>query len=148
MSNEYHAKITGFPCITTNSHANTELITTTLRIVSIRVGAPKPSPCITLLQVIPMVINGYAKTSTLKYSTECLIIFGSFVKPEIIYLLDMEKKMLNIIDIPTDLERPYLTIFLTKSILFAPVNIPTNVTNAVAIEIMGKKKRCSILPAV
>ena len=75
ISNEYHAKITGFPCITTNNHANTELITTTLRIVSIRVGAPKPSPCITLLHVIPMVINGYAKTSTLKYSTECLIIF-------------------------------------------------------------------------
>ena len=113
-----------------------------------RVGVPYPKPCITLLHVIPMVIKGYANTSTLKYSTACLMILGSSVNTEIICRLKTEKKILNNIEIATERVSPYFTISFTKSIRFAPENIPTNVTNAVAIEIIGKKKRCSTRPAV
>ena len=148
ISNEYHAKITGFPFITTKNHANTELMITTLRIVSIRVGMPCPRPCITLLHVIPMVINGYANTNTLKYSIAWVIILLSFVNPEIISRLKIEKNILKNIEIIIEQLSPYLTISLTRSIRFAPENIPTNVTNAVAIEIIGRKNRCSTRPAV
>ena len=60
-----------------------------------RVGVPYPKPCIILLHVIPMVIKGYANTSTLKYSTACVMILGSSVNPEIICLLKIEKNSVN-----------------------------------------------------
>ena len=134
--------------MTTKNHANAELITTTLRMVSIRVGAPYPKPCIILLHVIPMVIKGYANISTLKYSIAWVIILISFVNPEMIWRLNIEKNMLNNIEIAIERLSPYFIISFTKSIRFAPENIPTNVTNAVAIEIIGKKNRCSTRPAV
>ena len=58
INNEYHAKITGLPSITTKYHANTEFITTTRKMVKINIGVPNPNPCITRLLVIPIVMKG------------------------------------------------------------------------------------------
>ena len=55
---------------------------------------------------------------------------------------------MNNTEIAIERVSPYFTISFTRSMRFAPENIPTNVTSAVAIEMIGKKKRCSTRPAV
>ena len=50
-------------------HAKEQLIIITLKHVMMNIGYDLPSPCITLLHIIPIVIKGTAKAKILKYPT-------------------------------------------------------------------------------
>ena len=58
-----------------------------------------PNPCIALLQVIPIEINGIANAKISKYPTPMLIILLSFVNKLRIFSENDRKKTAYIIDI-------------------------------------------------
>ena len=70
------------------------------------------------------------------------------VKKGMICLAPVKKKNALIHENNRPTLSPYLMINRIKSNLCAPKNIPTRVTSELEIEIIGRKNRCSILPAV
>ena len=71
---------TGALTIKVKYNAKGTLISITRVNVRNNIGEPKPSPCMTLLLVIPIEINGYVNTIICKYWTPYLIIIWESVK--------------------------------------------------------------------
>ena len=78
----------------------------------------------------------------LKYNTVYSVICLSWTKIVIMSSVKKKKNKLNEQAIKMPLWIEYLTIALIKSIRLAPKYMPTKVTNEVAMDIMGKKKKC------